>query len=84
MCAPAFPSSRSSAAPTLRTRSANLRGLRQAMPKSRIVVVPNQGHAIGQYGCLPELIARFIERGSAASLDVSCARKIAPAEFALR
>lgn len=63
---------------------ANLRGLRQAMPKSRIVIVPNQGHAIGQYGCLPELTTRFIERGNAASLDVSCARKIAPAAFALR
>jgi pimeloyl-ACP methyl ester carboxylesterase len=63
---------------------ANLAGLRQAMPKSRIVVAPDQGHAIGQYGCLPALTARFVERGSAASLDVSCARKIAPAEFALK
>ncbi|MGZ8693140.1 MAG: alpha/beta hydrolase [Gaiellaceae bacterium] len=62
----------------------NLRGLVDAIPKSRVVVVPAQGHAIGQLGCLPDLVARFVDRGGAASLDVSCAWRIAPPDFVLR
>jgi pimeloyl-ACP methyl ester carboxylesterase len=62
----------------------NLAGLSAAMPKSRIVVVPGQGHTVASNGCLPDLVARFVERGSASSLDVRCARKIAPPPFVLR
>jgi pimeloyl-ACP methyl ester carboxylesterase len=61
----------------------NLAGLHTAMPNSRRVIVPGQGHAIGQYGCLPNLVARFVDRGSAAKLDVRCSRKIATTPFVL-
>jgi TAP-like protein len=61
----------------------NLAGLRRAMPASRIIVVPGQGHTIGQYGCLGELVARFIDRGSARTLDTRCTRGARPPAFAL-
>jgi pimeloyl-ACP methyl ester carboxylesterase len=61
----------------------NLAGLRAAMPNSRVVVAAGQGHAVGQYGCLPDLVARFVERGSAASLDTRCARELLPTAFSL-
>jgi len=62
---------------------ANLAGIAAAMPRSRVVVVPGYGHAIGQYGCLGRLAVRFVERGTAASLDASCARKIPIPGFSL-
>ena len=62
----------------------NLAGLKAAMPKSRIVVVPGQGHAIGQLGCLPDLVARVVERGSVSSLDTRCVRRIETPPFVLR
>jgi len=62
----------------------NLAGLGAAMPNSRAIVVPGLGHAIGQYGCLPNLVAQFIERASAKRLDARCTRTIKPAPFALR
>lgn len=62
----------------------NIAGLGTAMPKARVVVVPAHGHSVGQYGCLPRLVALFVERGSAAALDVRCVRTIEPPPFALR
>ena len=59
----------------------NLTGLAKAMPASRIVVVPGLGRAIGQYGCLGNLVSRFIDRGG--GLDTSCVRSITPPAFAL-
>jgi len=53
----------------------NLPGLRQALPNSRVVTVPGQGHAVGQFGCLGELVGRFVDRGTAKGLDTSCAGK---------
>ncbi len=62
----------------------NLEGLRDAMPNSRVVVVPSQGHGVGQYGCLPDVVARFVDRASAAKLDVRCVRRIVPPQFVVR
>jgi pimeloyl-ACP methyl ester carboxylesterase len=44
-------------------------------PNHRHVVVPGAAHNTSFTGCVPDLIARFIERGEAAALDVSCAAK---------
>jgi pimeloyl-ACP methyl ester carboxylesterase len=60
----------------------NLAGLRRALPRSRVVVVPGAGHAIGQYGCLGSLVARFVDRGGTGALDTSCTRTIRPPAFA--
>jgi pimeloyl-ACP methyl ester carboxylesterase len=62
----------------------NLAGLATSMPRARVVVVPGQGHAIGQLGCLGRLVARFVDRGTAAGLDVGCARRIPVPSFTLR
>jgi pimeloyl-ACP methyl ester carboxylesterase len=62
----------------------NLEGLKAAMPKSRTVVVPGYGHAIGQYGCLPDLVAHFVDRGGAAGLDTRCVRRLKPPAFVLQ
>ena len=61
----------------------NLAGIAAAMPKSRVVVVPGHGHGVGQYGCLPELVSRFVDRGGAAKLDVRCVRTITTPPFVL-
>ena len=64
--------------------AANIAGLGAAMPKARIVVVPEHGHGVGQYGCLPKLVALFVDRASAATLDTRCVRTITPPPFALQ
>jgi pimeloyl-ACP methyl ester carboxylesterase len=62
----------------------NLSGLKQAMPHSRIVVVPEHGHGVGHFGCLSVVVARFVDRASAASVDARCVRTIQPPAFVLR
>ena len=64
--------------------AANIAGLAAAMPKARVVVLPEHGHGVGQYGCLPNLVKLFVDRGSAAALDVRCVRATKPPPFALR
>ena len=64
--------------------AANIAGLGAAMPKARVVVLPEHGHGVGQYGCLPSLVALFVDRGSAATLDARCVRATKPPPFALR
>jgi pimeloyl-ACP methyl ester carboxylesterase len=62
----------------------NLTGLKQAMPRSRIVVVPEHGHVVGNFGCLSVVVARFVDRASASGLDLRCLRTIQPPPFVLR
>jgi pimeloyl-ACP methyl ester carboxylesterase len=52
---------------------ANLTGVPAQQPNSRIVIVPAQQHVVGHLGCMPSIIAAFLEAGSADSLDASCA-----------
>ena len=61
-----------------------LAGLAAAMPKARVVVLPEHGHGVGQYGCLPHLVKLFVDRGSAATLDVRCGRATPPPPFVPR
>lgn len=61
--------------------ASNLTGLRAAFPDSRLVVARGQGHAIGQYGCLPELTAAFIDAATTRGLDTRCATAIAAPPF---
>jgi pimeloyl-ACP methyl ester carboxylesterase len=55
---------------------ANLRGRRRLFPHGRLVVVPGAGHGTIDYPCVQELVARFVDRGTAAGLDASCARHV--------
>ena len=59
----------------------NLPSLTKALPNSRVVTAPGQGHAVGQYGCLGTLVGRFIDRDGAKGLDTSCTRAIKPPTF---
>jgi len=47
-------------------------------PRGRHVVVPGAAHNVSFTGCVPDLIARFVEAGSADGLDVSCVPKTRP------
>jgi pimeloyl-ACP methyl ester carboxylesterase len=62
----------------------NLPRLRQALPASRAVVVPFYGHTVGQYGCLGDVVSRFVVRGAARGLDTSCTEAIVPPVFPVR
>jgi pimeloyl-ACP methyl ester carboxylesterase len=52
---------------------ANLTGLPDQQPNSRVVVMPAQQHVVGHLGCMPSLIADFLEAGSPDEVDASCA-----------
>jgi pimeloyl-ACP methyl ester carboxylesterase len=46
--------------------------MRRHFPASLHVVVPGAAHNVSFTGCVPDLIARFIERGGGDGLDASC------------
>jgi pimeloyl-ACP methyl ester carboxylesterase len=58
---------------------ANLTDLPAQQPNSRIVVMPAQQHVIGHLGCMPSVIAAFLDAGSADRLDTACVEQGAPA-----
>jgi hypothetical protein len=51
---------------------ASLENVPSQQPNSRIVVMPAQQHVVGHLGCLPSLIAQFVDQGSNDGLDESC------------
>jgi len=59
----------------------NLRAWRRVFPNGRLVVVPGAGHGTIGYDCAQKLIARFVDRGSAAGLDPECARHVSLPPF---
>jgi pimeloyl-ACP methyl ester carboxylesterase len=61
----------------------NISGIKEGVPHARLVVVPAYAHVVGGIGCMPDLIERFLGRGSAQGLDVSCAHAIPPVPFRL-
>jgi pimeloyl-ACP methyl ester carboxylesterase len=54
---------------------------RRSFSQSVHVVIEGQGHGQLGVGCVPRMLAEFLERGSTQDFDVSCARTIAPAPF---
>ncbi len=53
----------------------------QGLHNARHIVMEGQGHGQITIGCMPRLVARFIDRGSLEGLDVSCAREARAAPF---
>jgi len=49
--------------------------LRSRLPRGVHVVVPHAGHSVWARGCVPRLVERFLELGSADGLDVACVDK---------
>ncbi len=57
----------------------NLANVPSQEPNAAVVVIPAQEHVAGHLGCGPQLIAKFVDAGTATSLDTSCvARGAAP------
>lgn len=52
-------------------------------PKALHVVVPGTGHNTSTTGCVPDLIAQFIEKGSAAGLDAECVQTVRRPPFVI-
>ena len=47
-----------------------------SLRNSRHVVVPGAGHIALMRGCVRDLVGRFLEQGSAATLDVDCVKSL--------
>ncbi|MGB8930328.1 MAG: alpha/beta hydrolase, partial [Anaeromyxobacteraceae bacterium] len=52
--------------------------LSRDLPNARQVVLAGQGHGVFSRGCVPRLVADFLDARSAAGLDLSCAAAIRP------
>lgn len=50
--------------------------MRRHFPTSTHVIVPGGGHNVSTLGCVPRLIAAFIERGDGSGLDPACAAAV--------
>jgi pimeloyl-ACP methyl ester carboxylesterase len=54
----------------------------RGLPRSRHVVVPGAAHGTTPLGCVPDLIAEFLEQPEPAGLDASCVERLQrPAYF---
>lgn len=51
---------------------ANLTSIPSQQPNAHIVVMPAQQHTVGHSGCGPQVIADFVNAGSADDLDATC------------
>ncbi len=58
---------------------ANLTKVPIQEPNSRILVMPAQQHVIGHLGCMPSVIAAFLDGGNVNQLDTACVAEGAPA-----
>jgi pimeloyl-ACP methyl ester carboxylesterase len=54
-----------------------------SLPASRRITVPGQGHGVLVRGCLPRVVADFVNRGSPDGVDASCADRMTPAPMFL-
>jgi pimeloyl-ACP methyl ester carboxylesterase len=52
-----------------------------SLPNSLHIVAAGQGHNIFFRGCVPALVAEFLEAGSPAALDTSCVERLGPSPF---
>jgi hypothetical protein len=55
----------------------------QHFPNHLHVVVPGAAHNTSFSGCVPDLIAEFIEKGSGVGIDGSCAENVAWPPFVI-
>jgi pimeloyl-ACP methyl ester carboxylesterase len=55
----------------------------QALPNSLHLVAKGQGHGVAPRGCLPRLIADFVERADLKTLDATCVARFDEAPFFL-
>ena len=57
--------------------------MKKHFPGALHVVVPGAGHNTSTTGCVPDLIAGFVDQGSPAGLDSACVRKVRRPPFVI-
>ena len=50
----------------------------KTLPNGRHLIAPGQGHNVIATGCMPKLVAQFVEKADAKSLDASCLKRLKP------
>jgi pimeloyl-ACP methyl ester carboxylesterase len=55
----------------------------RTLPRSRQLTLAGQGHGTLGRGCMPQVVDRFLEAGSADGLDVACLERVRPQPFFL-
>ncbi len=55
----------------------------KGLSRARHLVAPGQGHNVIGRGCLPRLVARFVDRLETADLDAGCIAEMGPTPFFL-
>lgn len=64
--------------------ASNLSGLAQQFPDSRVVILPHLGHEFSIGGCVDQIMADFVDRGTTKGLDATrCAGQIPIPPFPL-
>ena len=63
------------------TPPANAEQAARTLPNSLSLVIPGLGHNVVFSGCLPDLVATFIQAGTVKGLDTSCVKQIQPSPF---
>lgn len=53
------------------------------LPHGRHLTAPGQGHSVGIGGCMPQLVASFIDEADATGLDADCLARLGPTPFFL-
>lgn len=66
------------------TPPSNAEHAAKTLSHSLSIVVPGQGHGNAFRGCMPELMAQFLQHASVKNLDTACVRKIKPFPFFTR
>jgi pimeloyl-ACP methyl ester carboxylesterase len=61
----------------------NVEAAPASLPSAQILVVPGAGHGSLQYGCVPNVAARFFTAHRLTGADRSCASAVSPPLFAL-
>lgn len=57
--------------------------MKKHFPGALHVIVPGTGHNTSTTGCVPDLIARFVEQGGAEGIDASCVGKVRRPPFVI-
>jgi pimeloyl-ACP methyl ester carboxylesterase len=61
----------------------NVEAAPASLPNAQILVVPGAGHGSLQYGCVPNVAARFLTTHRITSADRACVGSVQPPPFAL-
>ena len=63
------------------TPPAYAESITEGLPNSLHIVNPAQGHMQVALGCMPMVLANFIERGTTSDVDFGCLERLSPEPF---